>query len=171
MNSSERRNNIIRMLKNSSNPISGVYIANKLNVSRQIIVGDVALLRASGADIIATPKGYILNTKSSNDNYLIKTIACKHSKDFIQEELNILVDEGITVINVIVEHSLYGQLTGDMHISSRRDVSDFMSKIHLDDVIPLSTLTDGIHLHTLKYKDEKSFVEAISSLKSKGYLL
>ncbi|SHH66870.1 hypothetical protein SAMN02745196_00954 [Clostridium collagenovorans DSM 3089] len=171
MNSTERRNSIIKMLTESSNPISGLYLANELNVSRQIIVGDVALLRASGVDIIATPKGYILNKQNSTEAYLIKTIACKHSRDVIEDELNTIVDEGSTVVNVIVEHPVYGQLTGDLHLSSRRDVAEFLNKMHSDAVNPLSQLTDGIHLHTIKCKDEKEYNNVLKVLRDKNYLL
>lgn len=170
MNGLDRREEILNILKNSSQAISGTSLANELNVSRQLIVGDIALLRASGMDIISTPKGYILNNNESNENYIIRTIACRHSKDFIEDELNSIVDEGATVVNVIVEHSVYGQITGDLHVSSRRDVKAFINKLKLQDINPLAQLTDGIHLHTIKCRDEETYQEIIKSLKEKGYL-
>ena len=170
MKALDRREKIVHLLKNSSQAISGTNLANDLNVSRQLIVGDIALLRASGKDIISTPKGYILNNNHDEEGYIVKIIACKHSKDFIEDELNLIVDEGGTIVNVIVEHSVYGQLTGDLHISSRRDVKDFMKKLSLVDVNPLSELTDGIHLHTIKVKNEEVFEELVKILKEKGYL-
>ncbi|HSQ90401.1 transcription repressor NadR [Romboutsia sp.] len=170
MNGLDRREEIINILKNASQAISGTNLANELNVSRQLIVGDIALLRAAGMDIISTPKGYILNNKESDENYIIRTIACRHSKDFIKDELNSIVDEGATVVNVIVEHSVYGQITADLHLSSRRDVKEFMKKLKVEDVNPLAQLTDGIHLHTIKCRDEETFEEVIKSLKEKGYL-
>lgn len=170
MNVLSRRENILDILKNSKQAISGTSLANKLNVSRQIIVGDIAVLKASGEDIISTSKGYILNDKKEND-YILKTIACKHSKDCIEDELNVIVDEGATVVNVMVEHCLYGQITGDLYLSSRRDVKEFMEKLKSDIANPLADLTDGIHLHTIKCRDEASFNEIIKILESKGYLL
>ncbi|MGL4913358.1 MAG: transcription repressor NadR [Romboutsia sp.] len=169
MKALDRREKIIDILRNSDQAKSGTNLANELNVSRQLIVGDIALLRASGKDIISTPKGYILNN-NSEDGYIVKTIACKHSKDLIEDELNLIVDEGSTIVNVIVEHSVYGQLTGDLHISSRRDVKDFMKKLNLVDINPLAELTDGVHLHTIKVKSEEAFEEVIKILKEKGYL-
>ena len=118
-------------------------------------------------DIISTPKGYILNNNESNENYIIRTIACRHSKDFIEDELNSIVDEGATVVNVIVEHSVYGQITGDLHVSSRRDVKAFINKLKLQDINPLAQLTDGIHLHTIKCRDEETYQEIIKSLKER----
>ncbi|MGL5641118.1 MAG: transcription repressor NadR [Paraclostridium sp.] len=169
MNTKERRDKILSILVNSKNPISGSHLSKELEVSRQVIVGDIALLRASGADIISTPKGYMINEGLTNS--IIKTIACKHSKDCIEDELNLIVDEGATILNVIVEHSVYGQLTGDLHISSRRDVREFIKRLQNDTVNPLSQLTDGIHLHTIKCEDEEILNSVLETLKQKGYIL
>jgi uncharacterized protein len=170
MNANERRNQILNTLKSSKNPISGSYLSKKLDVSRQVIVSDVALLRASGVDIISTPKGYILS-EDLNNKYITKTIACKHPKDCIEDELNLIVDEGATVVNVIVEHSVYGQLTGDLHLSSRRDVREFVKNLNENFVNPLSQLTEGIHLHTIKCENEEILESVINALKEKGYSL
>lgn len=170
MSGEERRLEILKLLNISGKAISGSYLSKEIGVSRQVIVGDIALLRASGSDIISTPKGYILN-KDKDDGFILKTIACKHTKECIKNELNLIVDEGATVVNVIVEHSVYGQITGDLHLSSRRDVSDFMEKLNKETSNPLSQLTDGIHLHTIKCKDENTFENIIKQLKLNGYIL
>ena len=57
-----RRKEILRQLQLSEKPVSASRFARDLGVSRQIIVGDVALLRAAGEDIIATSRGYKLDT-------------------------------------------------------------------------------------------------------------
>lgn len=170
MSGEERRQEIIKILKSSNKAISGGKLADKLDVSRQLIVGDVALIRASGVDILSTPKGYILNEDNKNNDYIIKTIVCKHSKDNIEDELNTIVDEGATVMNVVVEHGVYGQLSGDLYVSSRRDVKEFIKKLNSNETNPLSDLTDGIHLHTIKYKDEETFERVKQCLKEKDYL-
>lgn len=171
MNVSDRREKILNILKKSNEAISGTNLAKDLDVSRQIIVGDIAILKAGGENIISTSRGYILNNDEENKNFILKTIACKHGKEEIEDELNIIVDEGSTVVNVVVEHEVYGQITGDLYLSSRRDVKDFIEKLKSDVVNPLAKLTDGIHLHTIKCKDEESFNEIIKSLGDKGYLL
>ena len=170
MNAKDRRNQILDILKNSTQAVSGSQLSKELGVSRQVIVSDVALIRASGIDIISTPKGYILN-KNLDDRYIVKTIACKHSRDCTEDELNLIVDEGATVVNVIVEHSVYGQLTGDLHLSSRRDVREFMKSLNENSVNPLSQLTDGIHLHTIKCENEDILNSVLNNLKEKGYAL
>ncbi|GAA0711945.1 transcription repressor NadR [Paraclostridium ghonii] len=170
MSGSERREKIVKILKSLIKPVSGSYLSKVLDVSRQVIVSDVALIRASGIDIISTPKGYVLNEEEC-ESHLIKTIACKHSKECIEDELNSIVDEGATVMNVIVEHSVYGQLTGNLHLSSRRDIRGFIKKLEEDTVNPLSQLTDGVHLHTIKCDKEEALENVMRSLKEKGYLL
>ncbi|MGL5245163.1 MAG: transcription repressor NadR [Sarcina sp.] len=171
MNATERRKEIINILKNYNGPISATSIANELDVSRQVIVGDVALLRAAGEEILSTTKGYILKNDDSNKDYITKIIACIHDKDSIEDELNIIVDEGATVVDVIVDHGAYGKITGDLHLSSRRDIKEFVKKLNECDVNPLSQLTGGVHLHTIKYKNEEIFNEIIKQLRGKGYIL
>ena len=59
MGSIERREEIMKMLVESSRAIKGTELASLFNVTRQIIVKDIAILRAAGNNIIATPDGYI----------------------------------------------------------------------------------------------------------------
>ncbi|WP_373599084.1 transcription repressor NadR [Paraclostridium bifermentans] len=169
MNGSNRRIKILELLKNKQKAVSGSELSKILAVSRQVIVSDIALLRASGEAILSTPKGYVIDDRE-NENYIYKTIACKHKKNLIEEELNLIVDEGATVVNVIVEHSVYGQITGDLHLSSRRDIREFMKKLDKD-TTPLSQLTDGIHLHTIKCKDTETLENVINVLREGGYTL
>lgn len=170
MSGNERREKIIEILKSSTKAVSGSYLSKLLDVSRQVIVSDIALIRASGINIVSTPKGYVLN-EEQGEGYLIKTIACKHHKECIEDELNTIVDEGAIVMNVIVEHSVYGQLTGNLHVSSRRDVREFIKNLSKDIANPLSQLTDGVHLHTIKYEKEEVLESVINALKERGYLL
>ena len=147
MNASKRREQILDYLKAAETPLSATALAQKLSVSRQVIVGDVALLRAAGEGITATPRGYVLNRPHAG---LVRTVACLHSGGEMERELTLMVDQGCTVVNVIVEHPVYGQLTGPLDLSSRYDVSEFIRKVEKNAARPLSALTDGIHLHTLR---------------------
>ena len=63
MNGEDRREKIINILRSSSTPVAGVALAKELNVSRQVIVQDVALLRANGTAIFSTNRGYVLQTR------------------------------------------------------------------------------------------------------------
>ncbi|MDO4478929.1 MAG: transcription repressor NadR [Lachnospiraceae bacterium] len=168
MTAQERRQQITDILNNSPDAISASSLAASCGVSRQIIVGDVALLRASGLNILATPRGYIL------ENEPVKAttrIACCHDAAGMHDELYAIVDEGCTIENVIVEHPIYGQLTASLQLSSRHDVDEFMQKNESADARPLSMLTEGIHLHTLTAADEAVFVRVREKLTQLGILL
>ena len=138
------------------------------SVSRQVIVGDIALLRASGADITATPRGYVLSKEAVGHT---RTVAVQHSPQQTKQELCIFVDNGCTVEDVIVEHPIYGQIVGQLHLCSRYDVGQFMNRLDNGDTSVLSSLTDGIHLHTLLCPDDAAFDRACAALKEAGLLL
>ena len=148
MQNEARRAEILSTLAKSQRPISATTLAAAYHVSRQSIVGDIALLRASGADIIATSRGYLL-AAASRQPLLKKTIACRHDAAAMREELYIAVDEGCTVADVSVEHPLYGELRGQLQLSTRHEVDAFLARSAECAAQPLSLLTSGIHLHTL----------------------
>jgi transcriptional regulator of NAD metabolism len=136
-------------------------------VSRQIIVGDIALLRASGTDITATPRGYVLTRGAEG---IIHRIPCRHRPEEMKEELQILVDNGCLIRDVIVEHPIYGQLVGQLDIATRYDVDEFIAKVSQSDAAPLSDLTGGIHLHTIFCPDEEVYRRVLDKLRKSGFL-
>ena len=167
MDAEKRRAAVLSSLRASGAPISAASLASKYSVSRQIIVGDVALLRASGELITATPRGYVLGPGKGG---YIGTVACVHGMDGMEKELNIMVDNGCTVINVIVEHPVYGQITGELHLSSRHDVREFMEKVTSEGARPLSALTGGVHLHTLLCPDRAACERTVAQLRAAGLI-
>ena len=168
MNTSQRRARILEYLRSSDRPLSATVLAGKLSVSRQIIVGDVALLRASGEAITATPRGYVLERPKAG---IVRTVACLHSSQDMERELMLMVNQGCTVENVIVEHPVYGQLTGPLELSSQYDISEFIRKVEQNDARPLSLLTDGIHLHTLRCPDQEALDRTAAALERAGFLV
>ena len=168
MEAASRRQAILDRLRTADRPVSASALAAGLNVSRQIIVGDIALLRAGGAEISATPRGYVLPRATDG---ITRTIACRHTLAQTGQELDILVDNGCTVLDVIVEHPVYGQLTGQLQSSSRYDVEQFLARIRDSDAAPLSMLTGGLHLHTLCCPNEDAYTRACAALKAAGLLL
>ena len=168
MEAASRRQAILDRLRTADRPVSASALAAGLNVSRQIIVGDIALLRAGGAEISATPRGYVLPRATDG---ITRTIACRHTLAQTGQELDILVDNGCTVLDVIVQHPVYGQLTGQLQISSRYDVEQFLARIRDSDAAPLSMLTGGLHLHTLCCPNEDAYTRACAALKAAGLLL
>ena len=168
MRSEERRAAILTALERADAPLSAGALAAEYHVSRQIIVGDVALLRAGGADRSATPRGDMLQTAPDG---VVRRIACRHSDADMERELNAVVDQGCTVLDVIVEHPVYGQLTGALALRSRYDVGEFLRRCGEADAHPLSDLTDGIHLHTVVCPDEAAFARVCEALRGLGFLL
>ena len=69
MQNDARRAEILSTLAKSQRPISATTLAAEYHVSRQSIVGDIALLRASGADIIATSRGYLLAAAAAEKDH------------------------------------------------------------------------------------------------------
>ena len=166
MTAIERRSAIARELSHSAAPISAGALAEKFGVSRQVVVGDIALLRAGGAQISATPRGYVLLRETG---MLERSVACVHTVAQTGTELNIMVDNGCTVRDVIVEHPVYGQLAGTLDLRSRYDVRQFL--LRSAEAAQLSSLTDGIHLHTLLCPDEQAFLRVKEELAAAGILL
>lgn len=167
MRAEERRRAILEYLQQSSRPVSAGFLAERFSVSRQAVVGDVALLRAAGADISATPRGYVILRAAQG---LIRQVACRHDGLGMEAELNAMVDQGCSVLDVIVEHPVYGQLTGPLQLSSRYDVSLFLARCAQSDARPLSDLTGGVHLHTLSCPGEDAFRRAREALGALGVL-
>ena len=164
MQAERRRQEVLDILRQSAQPVSAGALAARFSVSRQIIVGDIALLRAGGADISATPRGYVIQHSPLG---VVRQVACRHNAAQMEAELNAIVDQGCTVLDVIVEHPVYGQITGPLQLSSRYDVSQFLGRCNQ----PLSKLTEGIHLHTLSCPDEAAYARVLSALEELGFLL
>ena len=168
MRAAERRQAIMNTLNHAGHPVSATALARQFSVSRQIVVGDIALLRAAGANISATPRGYVVLREAAG---LVRRVACQHDSAGMEAELNAMVDQGCTVLDVIVDHPVYGQLTGPLQLASRYDVSQFMARCADSDARPLSDLTGGIHLHTLSCPDEAAFERVETALREMGILL
>lgn len=169
MNAAERREKIRRILNGSGSPVSAGALAGQLGVSRQVIVGDVALLRAANAPIEATPRGYVVRTQEGRGGVL-HTVACRHDLDGMRRELYAIVDGGCGVLDVIVEHAVYGQISGQLQIFSRFDADNFMEKLARSRALPLCDLTEGVHLHTLLCPTEEAYRRVLQKLKEEDVL-
>ncbi|MCR2820527.1 transcription repressor NadR [Lederbergia panacisoli] len=167
----ERREMLLSLLKNSTAPITGSKLAEITNVSRQVIVGDITLLKARNEPIIATSQGYMYMNISPVNQMMKKTIACIHTREQAKEELNIIVDHGVTVKDVTVEHPVYGDLTASIMVSNRQEVQAFLDKIKKTNAALLADLTSGIHLHTLTASSEAAIKKAEDALRAAGILL
>ncbi len=167
----ERRTLLLSLLKESDRPLTGSELASITNVSRQIIVGDITLLKAKNEPIIATSQGYLYIKNSSLTTTYERTIACSHLPERTEEELYILVDHGVTVQDVKIEHPVYGDLTASIRVSNRAEVKQFINKIKATKSSYLLELTDGIHLHTISAQTEKALNEAEKALRDARFLI
>lgn len=167
MDAQQRRAALAGCLEQAEQPVSAGALAARFGVSRQIIVGDIALLRAGGLAVSATPRGYLLPREPTG---LLRTAACLHAPGDMGRELEIMVDNGCVVEDVVVEHPLYGQLTGQLHLASRYDVRQFLDKVATSEAKPLAELTAGVHLHTLRCPDRQAYERVLEQLRQAGFL-
>ncbi|WP_430884528.1 transcription repressor NadR [Fusibacter sp. JL216-2] len=165
-----RRDAIKELLHTSSEPVTGSCLAKTYDVSRQVIVQDVAVLRASGLNIIAASNGYFIPRESSKGR-LIKTVVCQHDSSRLAEELSIMLDYGCKVLNVIVDHPVYGEIIGQLMISTPTELRDFLKKVDAEDAQPLSRLTDGEHIHTIEVPSEKIFKALVRDLRDSNFII
>jgi uncharacterized protein len=169
MSSKERRKLIEELLIKRAEPQKGQDLAKEFKVTRQVIVKDIAILRAEGVSIIATPEGYI--TPKDEKNKLTRIIAVSHRSQSIEDELTCIVKFGGTIEDVIIEHPLYGEMRAMLMIKNLYDVQNFMEKFKEYKAEPLSALTGGVHIHTIKADNEETMERIINELKSRQYLI
>lgn len=168
MKADERRNSIIEVLMREKKAIKGTTLADSFNVTRQIIVKDIAILRAKGNNIIATPDGYMIN----DDNSRVKSvIAVNHSNEDVIKELEIVVKYGGIIEDVIVEHPLYGEIKGILMIKNLNDLNKFKNALKEINAKPLSILTNGVHLHTISADSIENMELIKEELKENGFIL
>ena len=165
----ERRRGIVSVLRKAGSPIAGSDLAKRLDVSRQVIVQDIALLRARGHKILATPRGYLMLNEGPQ---VTTSVACRHTTyEEMEDELSTIIGLGGTVIDVMVEHPLYGEVRGSLMLRTQDDVLSFVARMKVSGAEPLSRLTKGVHLHTLGAPDEATLEKVTEALRRRGYLL
>lgn len=167
----ERRDWIFSYLKEQNLPVTGMELAKLANVSRQVIVNDMTLLKATNVPIVSTSQGYILLLNKESNSDIKKRVACNHQSKDSEDELQTLVDVGITVENVTVEHPVYGEITSSIMVSNRHDVEMFLKKVRETDASFLLELTSGVHLHLLSAPTEEILNRGIEALRRKGYII
>lgn len=165
-----RREKLLELLSRAEEPISGTELAGALGVSRQVIVQDIALLRAVNKNILSTNKGYILFHAGQRPVARRAFKVC-HEDAQIADELNTIVDQGGHVLDVVVEHEIYGQIAVDLILRNRADVAAFVDRLSRCRSRALNELTGGVHLHTVEASDEAALDRIEAALEKKGYLI
>lgn len=162
-----RREKILATLSAAEAPLSGSALGRVCEVSRQVVVQDIALLRTQGWPIQSTNRGYVLEREATRPSRLIK---CHHTVEQTPEELNTIVDLGGHVRDVLVNHRVYGRLSCELGIACRRDVANYMTQIRSGKSSPLMLITSGYHFHHVTADSEEALDEVVRALGERGFL-
>ena len=166
MTGTERRAQITELLSQSESAVSGTKLARQFGVSRQVIVQDIALLRANGYDIISTNLGYV----NQKDTMCERVFKVCHTNEEEQEELELVIDLGGIVKDVFVYHKVYGIVRADMNIRSRRDINSYIQKLQTGKSSSLLNITSGYHYHTIQAESEEILEQIFRALSQRGFL-
>jgi len=150
----ERRILLLKKIMSSEQPITGAELAANLNVSRQVVVQDIALLRASGVNIVATLSGYIHLPLTASIRP-VRVFTCRHTTlEEVEKELMVVIKHGGKVRDVVIEHPVYGEIAVQLMLSTVEAVKELVAKLAQKGSAPLSTVTDGVHMHTVEADSE-----------------
>ena len=167
MNVSERRSEIIRILRQANGPTAAKDLAARFQVSRQIIVQDLAVIRASIPGIVSTNRGYMLQ----KETVCSREYKVRHREEQVEKELNLLVDCGGHVKNVSICHRVYGRITAEMDIGSRQDVREFLQNLDSSKSTILGSATSSYHYHLVEASCEERLDLIEEELKKGGFLV
>lgn len=170
MTGEERRMQILGKLQKSDTPLSGTALAKAFHVSRQIIVQDIALMRAENNNILSTNKGYLLRPNKTGHGQPKRVFYVKHATQQVMDEFDTILELGGKILDVAVEHELYGVIRVDLHIESHGDAVEFYEKLKTCRDNPLKMLTDDSHYHTVAAPSEKLLDLIEEALGSKGFI-
>ena len=165
-----RRNQMLQLLREKSEPISGTALAKHFGVSRQVIVQDIALMRAENHPILSTNKGYLCRTVAVENTQPKRVLFVRHKDSQVLEEFMTVIDLGGRILDVAVEHELYGQIRVDLLIESTQDAANFSERLKACRDNPLKVLTDDCHFHTVAAPSEKLLDLIEKELREKGFL-
>ena len=171
MTGDTRRNRILSMLKEQDSPLSGTALANEFHVSRQVIVQDIALMRAENHDILSTNRGYLYRRPEQQNAMPKRVFYVRHTDEQVLEEFMTVIELGGKILDVVVEHEIYGQIHVDLLIENARDAREFHERMQLSSDSPLMVLTGDCHYHTIAAPSEKLLNLIAQELDHKGYLL
>ena len=167
MKVTERRKEMANLLLSTQEPITGGELARRFGVSRQIIVQDITVLKATGYNILSTRGGYVLQQSLLEE----RVFKVRHTSAQTEDELTLIVELGGTVANVFVWHKVYGRIEAQLNIFSRLHVRQFLEGVRTGQSVELMNITGGYHYHTVR-ADSKEILDKIErELDSRGYIV
>lgn len=167
MKVADRRKAIVNLLLSSKEPISGGELARQFDISRQIIVQDITVLKGTGYDILSTSHGYVLQKSPLAE----KVFKVRHTSEQTEDELSCIVDLGGTVVDVFVWHKVYGKIEAPLNIFSRHHVKQFMEGVRIGRSSELMAITDGYHYHTVRAESETVLERISKALDQRAYIV
>ncbi|MBQ2288338.1 MAG: transcription repressor NadR [Lachnospiraceae bacterium] len=167
MKAAERRKEIANYLMAEGKAISGGALSDKFGVSRQIIVQDISVLKATGYDILSTHSGYVIQ----GSPFVERVFKLYHTTNQTEDELNTIVDLGGMVVDVFVWHKVYGKLVVPLNIFSRLHVKQFIEGVRSGKSIELMNITGGYHYHTVRAETKEVLDQIEKALKHKDYIV
>ena len=170
MTGEQRRTEIRQMLQQTQQPLTGTALARELHVSRQVIVQDIALMRAEHLPILSTNKGYLLRPEADRASQPKRVFFVRHTTEQVMEEFMTVIDLGGRILDVSVEHELYGPIRADLLIENAQDAAEFIERLAACRDNPLKVLTDDCHYHTVTAPSEKLLDLIEAELKARGFL-
>lgn len=162
-----RKEAILQFLRDSQTPVTGVALAKEFHVSRQVIVNDIALLRAQGETIVSTNKGYIVPKEKKTYTRVFKN---RHYNDQARQEYQIIVDRGGVVKDIFIYHHTYGIMRAELNLKSRHDIDVYLDNFSKGNSSPLENITDGYHYHTVEADSEETLDDIQKRLAEAGFL-
>lgn len=165
-NTEKRRKEIVSLLSQNREAVSGGELSEHFNVSRQVIVQDISVLKGQGYDIISTHYGYILNDSPLAE----RVFKLKHTTNETEDELSTIVSLGGTVADVFVWHKVYGRIVAPLNIFSQLHVKQFIEGVRSGKSSELMNITGGYHYHTVRADSEEILDRIEEALKEKNYL-
>ena len=170
MTGEERREQLLYLLRNQQEPMSGTALAQRFHVSRQVIVQDIALMRAENIAVLSTNKGYLIRTAAAVPQQPKRVFYVRHDTDQVLEEFMTVLELGGKILDVAVEHELYGQIRVELLIETEQDARDFVDRLARCRDNPLKVLTGDCHYHTVSAPSEKLLDLIEQELKAKGFM-
>lgn len=167
MKVAERRKAIANLLLSSKEPVSGSALAQKFNISRQIIVQDITVLKGTGYEILSTSRGYVMQKNPLAE----RVFKLKHTTEQTEDELSCIVGLGGTVVDVFVWHKVYGKVEAPLNIFSQMHVKQFMEGVRTGQSSELMHITGGYHYHTVRAESEEVLDRIEAALRERDYIV
>ena len=166
MKAHERRTAIVNLLLSSTEAVSGGKLSKEFGVSRQIIVQDITVLKGSGYDILSTHNGYIIQKSPLKE----RVFKLHHTTQQTEDELNVIVELGGTVVDVFVWHKVYGKVAAPLNIFSSLQVKQFIEGVRTGKSTELMNITGGYHYHTVRAESDEVLDKIGDVLNRRGYI-